>query len=62
MTNSRVTPQGFGDATQSVSTQISLQFQNYDPAFPIDLGTGLMNNSEVSCVPVRGITSKFILI
>ena len=62
-TSSRVTPQGFGDATQSVNTQIVLQFQSFEPAFPIDLGTGLMNNSEVSCVPVRGITSKnFLLI
>ena len=55
-TSSRVTPQGFTEDGQTVSTQIVLKFQSFDPAFPTDLGTGLTNGSQISCVPVSGIT------
>ena len=58
-TTGRVTPQGYSEAGQTVSTQIVLFFQTYDPAFPIDLGSGVANNSQISCVPVLGITGTF---
>lgn len=33
-----------------------MSFQTYAPAFPVDLGTGVVNGSQISCVPVSGIT------
>jgi len=55
-TTERTTPQGYFESGIEVFTQIYLEFQRFDPAFPLDLGSGLSDGSEVSCVPVQGMT------
>lgn len=57
-TEDRVAPQGFFQPGISVYTNIVLMFQTYNPAFPIDLGSGLANNSQISCIPVAGLTGN----
>ena len=57
-TQGRVTPQGFFQPGLSVYTKIVLLFQTYSSAFPIDLGSGLPNNSQISCIPVNGLTGN----
>ena len=55
-TTSRVTPQGYVDSTQESSTQVVILFQTYDPAYPLDLGTGFASGSYISCVAAKGMT------
>jgi len=55
-TTRRSIPQGYKKSSEVVSTQIVLLFETFGSAFSFDLGSGLANNSEISCIPVEGIT------
>jgi len=61
-TADRLTPQGFYDPALDLYTNIYVIFQTTDPAFPIDLGSGLPDGSDISCLPVEGITCKYLIL